>query len=292
MREQMDHQVENISRYVEGQARGETVEHAERMISTKVAGSEHEVWDVRTDKDRYWVVTNPTNLYSQDEFKSADYSLTFHIGLGLRIMERSRIEVDEDIEDQVDVAWRKFQQAVDAFNSADEAEAYQAVGVRCREAQIALGRRIAGQISEEELPERPKASNFKAWADHGAERFATGRLRAYLKGVADKSWDLAVWLQHFEDATPWDAELVLDATSHVLSMYGTAMIRHERGAPARCPRCASYRVEWDGGLTDEDPDVQWQQNVCGACEHRWGHQFIRLEPGEGWVPTDPPQAQS
>lgn len=285
----MEHQVRRISEYVETQARDEKVEHAERMISTKVAGVEHEVWDVRTDTDRYWVVTNPTNLYSQDEFKSADYSLTFHIGIGIRLMERSRVEVDEDVEEQVDVAWRKYRQAVDAFNDADEAEAFQAVGVRCREAHIALARRIAGQIPEAEMPDRPKASDFKGWAEAGAERFAEQRrLRAYLKTISEKSWDMTVWLQHFEEATPWDAELVLDATSHLLSMYGLAMHRHEQGPLNRCPRCGSYRVEWDGGLTDENPDIQWQQRVCGACEHQWNYEFIRLDPEHGWVATDPP----
>lgn len=61
---QLDHQVRRISDYVEGQAPLEEVTHAERMILTKVMGQEHEVWDVRTDQDRYWVVTNMTNLYS------------------------------------------------------------------------------------------------------------------------------------------------------------------------------------------------------------------------------------
>lgn len=292
MREQFEHQSRQITSYVEGQARGETVEHAERLISTKVVGREHEVWDVRTDADRYWVVTNPTNLYSQDEFKSADYALTFHVGIMLRMMERGRVETDEDVEEQVDIAWRKYEQAVEAYNAADEAEAFQAVGVRCREALIALGRRIAGDVSGEELAERPKASNFKRWAEIGAERISTGRLRSYLKTIADKTWDLTVWLQHYDEATPWDADLVLDATSHTLTMFGTTFLRAERGPLPRCPRCASYRVETDGDLTEEDRDIQWQEKVCGACEHRWDHGFIRLEPGEGWVTTDAPKARS
>jgi hypothetical protein len=54
-----------ISDYVETQARDETVQHAERIISEHVVGRDYDCWDVHTDKDRYWVITNPTNLYSQ-----------------------------------------------------------------------------------------------------------------------------------------------------------------------------------------------------------------------------------
>jgi|SRR5450756_2079346 len=292
VREQMEHQVRNIIQYVEGQARDETVDHAERMISTKVMGSPYEVWDVHTDSDRYWVVTNPTNLYSQSEFKSADYCLSFHIGVMMRVIDRDRVEPHEGVEDEVGTAWRKYEQAVDAYNSADEAEAFQAVGVHCREALIALGRHIAGAISAEELPERPKASNFKEWAEIGAEHYSTGRLRTYLKSSAEKAWDLTVWLQHYDDATPWDADLVLEAISHTISMFGTAIVRHKRGPLPRCPQCASYRVEGDGGITDEDSEIQWNENVCGACGSRWDHRFIRLDPKEGWVATGAPEARS
>lgn len=286
--DELEHQVRRISEYVESQARDETVTHAERMLTTKVLGHEHEVWDVRTDSDRYWVVTNPTNLYSQDELKSADYAVTFHVGIGLRMAERDRVEIDEDIAEHVDIPWRKYEQAVDAFNAADEAEAYQAVGVHCREALIALARQVAGKIDEETLSERPKASNFKAWSEIASDHFATGRLRSFLKTIADKTWDLVVWLQHYDEATPWDAEVVLDATSHTISIFGLAFVRHERGRPERCPRCASYQVEGDSGIASDEPHIQWREKVCGACEHRWDHEFIRFVAGEGWIVTEPP----
>jgi len=41
-------------------------------------------WDVQCAESRWWVVTNPTNLYDQADFKSRDVVLTFHIGLMLR----------------------------------------------------------------------------------------------------------------------------------------------------------------------------------------------------------------
>jgi hypothetical protein len=73
-----------ISDYVETQARDEKVQYAERIMSEHVVGNDYDCWDVHTDKDRYWVITNPTNLYSQYYFPSLDYTLSFHIGVMLR----------------------------------------------------------------------------------------------------------------------------------------------------------------------------------------------------------------
>jgi hypothetical protein len=58
-----------VSDYVEIQAR-EKVQHAERVMTEHVLGHDHDCWDVHTNKDRYWVITSPTNLYSQHYFPS------------------------------------------------------------------------------------------------------------------------------------------------------------------------------------------------------------------------------
>ena len=170
--EALEHEVRSIKRYVEGQDRDSEVTHAERLISTKVLGRPHEVWDVHTTGDRYWVVTNPTNLYMQGHFRSADEALTFHVGIMVRLSERSRARPEEDTEEEtyVEVAWRKYRRAVEAYNQADEAEAYQAVGIHCREALIALARKVASFLPDEPTADRPKASNFKAWADLSSRR--------------------------------------------------------------------------------------------------------------------------
>lgn len=64
-----------ISDYFETQARDEKVQHAERIMSEHVGGNDYDCWDVHTDKDRYWVITSPTNFYSQHYFPSLDYTL-------------------------------------------------------------------------------------------------------------------------------------------------------------------------------------------------------------------------
>jgi len=69
---------------------GEKVVHLERVASESVLGTKYDVWDVHTDKGRWWVITEPTNLYSQTDFPSMDNVLTFHIGLMSRASASTR----------------------------------------------------------------------------------------------------------------------------------------------------------------------------------------------------------
>ena len=76
-----EHQAREISDYVEWQCNKkresemddngtsdieeELVEHAEKIKSERVYGTDYDAWDVHTNQGRWWVITNPTNLYSQ-----------------------------------------------------------------------------------------------------------------------------------------------------------------------------------------------------------------------------------
>lgn len=53
----------------------------------------HDIWDVHCADSRWWVVTNPTNLYDRADFKSRDVVLTFHIGLAFRMEYRRDREI-------------------------------------------------------------------------------------------------------------------------------------------------------------------------------------------------------
>src|SRR6266404_374507 len=64
-----------IGSYVEWQARGEKVQHAEKLKTEHLLGRDYEYWDV----------TCPTNLYSQKLFPSLDYTISFHVGVMLRV---------------------------------------------------------------------------------------------------------------------------------------------------------------------------------------------------------------
>jgi hypothetical protein len=95
-------------------------------------------------------VTNPTNLYAQRDFKSRDVVLTFHLGLALRLtyLNDRRIPVAPDPATLLPGSWRRWQQALAAYETGDEAENFQAVGVRLREfSHQAWSRRFPAQPS-------------------------------------------------------------------------------------------------------------------------------------------------
>jgi hypothetical protein len=120
----------------------------------------------------------------------------------------------------------------------------------------------------------PQRSNFKAWGDIFAERLATDRLRAYAKALVDKTWDLTVWLQHYSDATPWDAEIVIDATADLLGVFGMLLHRQEKGPPPRCPRCGSYAIDEDVQAVSEPEEGMTNATACRACDWRSEETFI------------------
>jgi hypothetical protein len=98
-------------RYVEWQGKDEKVEHAEKLSIEFVMGRKHECWDVRTDKTRWWVITSPTNLYSQELMPSLDYTLSFHVGVMARVASANKPDVNELEQLVMADAWRRWEQA-------------------------------------------------------------------------------------------------------------------------------------------------------------------------------------
>jgi hypothetical protein len=182
---------DDIRAYVEDQAH-EAVIHLEKAASERVGPVRHDIWDVHCPESRWWVVTNPTNLYDQTDFKSRDVVLTFHIGLMLRVecAQEREVPVTPESGELLPGSWRRWRQAFEAYDSGDEAEAFQAVGVRLRECLVSF----IGETRDDELvPDGhtpPKASDFKGWTDLLANGLAAGesaaRLRSYLKKLASR----------------------------------------------------------------------------------------------------------
>jgi len=92
----------------------------------------------------------------------------------------ARLE-NPEAEDQVASSWRRFQQALDTMNDAEESEDFQAAGVKCRDALLALAKDHAAADWLGEVQEPPKTADFKGWGNIFAERLSEGRLRNYLK---------------------------------------------------------------------------------------------------------------
>jgi hypothetical protein len=268
--ESPEHERRDVIRYFEIESNGDaTVEHAEKIASERIYGQPHDVWDVHATDGRWWVITNLTNLYSQDEFKSMDYVLSFHVGLMARMWARQSREAPagEEEQDRVPSSWRRYEQAADALNEADEAEEFQAVGMRCREALLTFVREVADTAMVPDGEEPPKTGDFIHWTKAIANKIAAGKrpahLRSYLKSVAKETWELVQWVTHNRSATRFDGEVAVNATSHVLHIFSMALVRFERGVPDRCPACGSYRLisDYRPELGDESPYV----TLCGAC---------------------------
>lgn len=260
-----------ISDYFEMEAEDEEIQHLEKIASERIFDQQHDVWDVHTDVGRWWVITGPTNLYSQDEFKSMDYALSFHIGLGMRLMARNQPKVPTEEKERLATSWRRWTQSADALDQADESEEFQAVGMRCRECLLAFIRDLAheGMIPEGQIP--PKRGDFIHWSEHVADAIAAGSgsadLRSYLKSVARATWQLVAWLTHASNATRLDGRIAVNATEHVLASFAMALVRFERGVPDRCPQCSSYKL-----TSDYRPEVNAESPYITRCEAcGWEH---------------------
>ena len=244
-----------------------TVEHLELVKSEVVWGRLHKVWDVHTTDGRWWVVTEPMNLYSQTDFPSLDYILSFHVGLMARLAARESRRVTNKNAERFAAAWRRWEQAAIAVDEAREAEDFQAVGMKCRECLLTFVRDAQDDVHVPQGQEPPKRADFVHWSELLAG-FATpgahGKdLRAYLKQIASSAWPLVNWLTHTTSAVRYDAEIAVAATNHVLESFAGALIRQESKNAGRCPKCSSYQVQ-----SFYMPELEYDPPyllVCMAC---------------------------
>jgi hypothetical protein len=254
-----------------GAKRRARVRHLEKLKSERVFERQYDLWDVHTTAGRWWVVTNPTNIYSQQEFPSADYLLSFHVGVTLRVMQRDRRTAPGPSADRFAGAMRRWQQAASAIDDAKEAEDFQAVGMKCRECLLTFVRDAQIDVPLQSGTERPKRGDFIAWAALIAEWAAPGEhskdVRRHLKALADSTWQLVNWLTHARNATHSDAELVVSATNHLLEWFSESIVRRESEQPERCPKCSSYQVAsfYTPELERDPPYIL----TCLACG--WEH---------------------
>lgn len=248
----------------------EKVLHAEKIASERVFGTDYDVWDVHTDsrnpdKSRWWVITSPTNLYSQSLMPSLDYTLSFHIGLMARVGAANRPQGSEAEQAFIPMTTRYLVQAHDAFDAADEAADFQAVGMRCRETLLTLVREVSEHGNVPVGDQVPKIGDFVGWSDLVANHIAAGGsaefTRGYLKNTADRAWRLVNWVTHARNATREDARLAVVATSHVVDIFALETLRQKVQPPERCLRCGSRKIE-----TDWRPDLGRNGEYVVRCE--------------------------
>lgn len=275
----------NIREYVLTESPdGEVVRSAEKVHTEHVGATTYDIWDVRTRRQRWWVITNPTNLYLQRDVPSMDQALTLHIGLMTRMLARQRPWGTSEEQDRSAGAWRRWQQASDAVDKADEAEDFQAIGMRCREALLSFVHEIGDPSMVPEGQPAPKRSDFVHWSELIAEYVAPGssneRVRGYLKDLAKATWELAQWLTHAKNAVRMDGRLTTEATGHTLFAFDMAIVRKEGRMPDRCPECDSYRITRDW-RPEFGPDHEYVTR-CEACD--WTDLPLGVEPNWELVP--------
>ena len=172
-----EHERQAIIAYWKSQSSpDEDVTHAEKIATDGLSGGyRYDIWDVHATDGRWWVITNPTNLYSQEEFPSMDYALSFHVGVSERVLHgESRTRESNEQRERLSMSFRRVQQADDALQDADEAEEFQSVGMRCRECLLAFIRETAMEGMLPEGQESPKQGDFRQWSELVAATIASG----------------------------------------------------------------------------------------------------------------------
>lgn len=260
-----DYRRRDIRQYMGITAPDETVTHLEKVTSEVVYGNRYDVWDVHTDKGRWWVITNLTNLYSQSMFPSMDMCLTFHIGFMARMM-GTDAQPDE-IGDSILRVGRILRAASDSFERAEEVEDLQAVGVKLREGLLCFVREFAKPEIVPEGREQPKVGDFIHWieaiVDWLTPNSNLGRIRLTLKAFARDTWQMINNLAHSTSADKTQADVCVQSAQHLLNQFATLIKALEHEPQERCPRCGSLRlfIEYRIG------DIGRGQNItiCEVC---------------------------
>lgn len=214
---------ERVRSYVEWQALDEKVKHLEKVTTEHIFGQPMDVWDVRTNKNRWWVITNPTNLYSQELFPSLDYTLSFHVGVTTRMEQFDMSREHREAHDNINQLWNRLANARATLFKAKKVEEYQSVGMKCREALLFLIRKLAKPELIPKGQDTPQLGNFVAWSELIANHVVAGskndRIRSHLKDISKSAWQLASWLTHAQNADKIDASITCDATENVIECF-------------------------------------------------------------------------
>ena len=263
-------EIDQVTSYFEWQAPDLKVEFIQKVYTESILGHRHDVWDVYTDKDRWWVITNPSNLYSQEQFPNMDLAVTFHVGLCLRIPRSERQKLSDLPLEPFAQCYRYMSEASDALSQAQEVLDYQSIGMRCREALLAFADAAQTVIPWTSAEQKPKRADLRAWADHISNVTMAGdshkERRHLFKNQLESAWSFVNWLTHAKGSRWHDAEAAVSTTENAISLSTSSVIRHMRGVPETCPACGSHRLSPERGFRDDLPDIEWERPTCTKCD--------------------------
>ncbi|MEP7172322.1 MAG: hypothetical protein ABI705_02415 [Aestuariivirga sp.] len=265
-----EEETQTVVEYMNWQAPDLKVEFVQKVYVENVLDHQHVVWDVHTDVDRWWVITNPTNLYSQQQFPNMDLALTFHVGICLRVPRSHKPKLGDMPIEPFGECCRYMTEAVDALGQAQEVADFQTIGVRCREALLAFINVVQIAMPWTSTEPMPAKANFKKWAEHMCAVAMGGSTseyrRHFFRVLLNETWDFANWLTHAKSSRWFDAEVATSAMDHALGYGMMAVIRHLRGVPDTCPACGSHQLSPHRGFKDAEPVVEWEWPTCNKCD--------------------------
>lgn len=259
---------DEITAYYLSQSSTAKINFLQKIYSESVIGCRHDVWDVHASDGRWWIITNPTNLYSQEQFPSMDLAVTFHMGLCLRIPRTQEQNIsNRDVRLFSDV-FIKLRESSDALSQAKNVADYQAIGMRSREALLALVGAAQG-VAVWSTTKVPKRADFRAWNDLICNAALTGRSqkerRRLLKNLLTESWVFANWLTHAQSATWHDAEAAQSTIEHAIGLATSLILRYIKSVPDECPNCGCPHLYPEEGMNEELPEIIWERPACGDC---------------------------
>lgn len=284
-----EEETQRVIEYMHSQAPDLKVEFLQKVYSENVLSTTHDVWDVHTDVERWWVITSPTNLYQQAQFPNMDLALTFHIGLCLRVPRGDRARVSDLPIEPFGECFRLLSEAAEALSHSREVSDYQAVGVRCREALVSFVNAAQVVIPWTGEGEPPKRADLKGWADHICSATLPGAThehrRHLFKTLLDSAWKFVNWLTH-STASKWhDAEAGFAATDSAIGLCTSLVIRVIRRVPEECPACGSHRLSPERGCHSSMPEEEFERPVCDECG--WTGEPVLVEQ----VPSPPSETR-
>ena len=263
-------EIDRVTSYFESQAPDLKIEFLQKVYIELVLNQRHEVWDIHTNEDRWWVITNPMNLYSQEQFPNMDLAVTFHVGLCLRVPRSELQKLSALPIEPFAECFRALSEAVEALSHAEEVGDYQALGVRCRETLLAFADAAQAVLPWNSADQEPRRADFKAWMDHVCLKVLAGptheHRRHLLKTLLDSTWKFVNWLTHAKSSRWHDAEAAVTSTEHAIDLAVSVVIRHLRGVPEACPACGSHRLSPQRGFNEEIPDLEWERPTCERCD--------------------------
>lgn len=242
-------------------------------------GVEIHVWNIKTDKEAWWIVdgeTAPMNLYPQDAFYfSADEAYSFHMGIMQRLNARHQKEfkhiIDEiplDIE-RIKSIKQRLNRVSQELNNSFNSEDIQSIGLACRESLIELGNELSLRNPTIIEQSKLKASDFKGIANAIIDLYIPGKsnssLRQHAKRLAEMAWSYASEIVHSQNRNIPDAKICILFTCSVVTIFENLFLKYLGfDNEPKCNKCKSR--DHDILNTEVETELIFHCNECGHEE--------------------------